>query len=470
MSNKSKIIPVILSGGSGTRLWPMSRKAYPKQLLKLVGDNTMLQETALRVGHLDAPIIVCNNDHRFMVAEQMQSVNITAESIILEPIARNTAPAIALAAIKAMQVDDEAIIAVFPADHLIKDVDAFRSALDLAIEQASADKLVTFGIVPDAPETGFGYIKAAKKEGDAAVEGFVEKPDLATAKEYVACGEYFWNSGMFVFKAKVFLSELEKNQPAMVTACMAAIDKAQEDLDFLRVDEKSFAQSPDDSIDYAVMEKTAKAWMVPLDAKWSDLGSWSSLWEVSEKDANQNVALGDVIVEDCAGCLFQSETQLIAAIGLEDIVVIDTQDAVLVAHKDRVQDVKKVVDKLKETGRTEHLLHREVFRPWGSYDSIENGERYQVKRIVVKPGCSLSLQMHHHRAEHWIVVSGTAEVEVDEVKRLLSENESVYIPLGAVHRLTNPGKLNLELIEVQSGSYLGEDDIVRFEDVYGRVK
>ncbi|NRB40074.1 MAG: mannose-1-phosphate guanylyltransferase/mannose-6-phosphate isomerase [Pseudomonadales bacterium] len=470
MTNKAKIFPVILSGGSGTRLWPMSRKAYPKQLLKLVGDNTMLQETALRVSHLDAPIIVCNNDHRFMVAEQMQSINVTAESIILEPVARNTAPAIALAAIKAMQVDGEAIIAVFPADHLIKDVDAFRNALDLAIEQAGEDKLVTFGIVPSAPETGFGYIKAAKKDGDAAVEGFVEKPDLATAKEYVASGDYFWNSGMFVFKAKVFLNELEKTQSAMVTACMAAVDRAQEDLDFLRVDEKAFAESPDDSIDYAVMEKTAKAWMVPLDAQWSDLGSWSSLWEVSEKDENQNVALGDVIMEDCSGCLFQSETQLIAAIGLEDIVVIDTKDAVLVAHKDRVQDVKKIVEQLKKSGRTEHLLHREVFRPWGSYDSIENGERYQVKRIVVKPGSSLSLQMHHHRAEHWIVVSGTAEVEVDKIKRLLTENESVYIPLGAVHRLSNPGKLNLELIEVQSGSYLGEDDIVRFEDVYGRVK
>ena len=466
----AKVIPVILSGGSGTRLWPMSRKAYPKQLLKLVGDNTMLQETALRFDHLDAPIIVCNNDHRFMVAEQLQSVGITAESIILEPVARNTAPAIALAAIKAMQVDDESVIAVFPADHLIKDLEAFRASLDLAIENAADDKLVTFGIVPDAPETGFGYIKAASKSGDAAVEAFVEKPDLATAQQYVDSGDYFWNSGMFVFKAKAFLNELEKNQPAMVAACMAAVDRAQEDLDFLRVDEKSFAESPDDSIDYAVMEKTDKAWMVPMDAQWSDLGSWSSLWEVSDKDANQNVALGDVIMEDCSGCLFQTEKQMIAAIGLEDIVVIDTKDAVLVARKDRVQDVKKIVDRLKKDGRSEHLLHREVYRPWGSYDSIENGPRYQVKRIVVKPGSSLSLQMHHHRAEHWIVVSGTAEVEVDKKKQLLTENESVYIPLGAVHRLTNPGKVELELIEVQSGSYLGEDDIVRFEDVYGRVE
>ena len=466
----AKVIPVILSGGSGTRLWPMSRKAYPKQLLKLVGENTMLQETALRVDHLDAPIIVCNNDHRFMVAEQLQSVGLTAESIILEPVARNTAPAIALAAIKAMQVDSEAIIAVFPADHLIKDVAAFRRSLDAAIKNAEDDKLVTFGIVPDAPETGFGYIKAASKTSDAAVEAFVEKPDLATAEAYVASGDYFWNSGMFVFKAKAFLAELEKNQPTMVSSCQAAVEKAQEDLDFLRVDEEAFAQSPDDSIDYAVMEKTDKAWMVPMDAQWSDLGSWSSLWEVSEKDDNQNVALGDVIMEDCSGCLFQSETQMIAAIGLEDIVVIDTKDAVLVARKDRVQDVKKIVDKLKQGGRSEHLLHREVYRPWGSYDCIENGERYQVKRIVVKPGSSLSLQMHHHRAEHWIVVSGTAEVEVDEKKQLLSENQSVYIPLGAVHRLTNPGKVQLELIEVQSGSYLGEDDIVRFEDVYGRVE
>ena len=464
----AKVIPVILSGGSGTRLWPMSRKAYPKQLLKLVGDNTMLQETALRVDHLDAPIIVCNNDHRFMVAEQLQAVGVSPESIILEPVARNTAPAIALAAIKAVQVDKDAIIAVFPADHLIKNVTAFRASLDAAIANASDEKLVTFGIVPDAAETGFGYIKAASKSSDAAVEAFVEKPDLATAEAYVASGDYFWNSGMFVFKAQLFLDELRTNQPEMVSACLAAVDKAAEDLDFLRVDEASFAASPDDSIDYAVMEKTDKAWMVPMDASWSDLGSWSSLWEVSEKDAQQNVALGDVVMEDCSGCLFQTETQMIAAIGLEDVVVIDTKDAVLVAKKDRVQEVKKIVDQLKSSGRSEHLLHREVYRPWGSYDSIENGERYQVKRIVVKPGSSLSLQMHHHRAEHWIVVSGTAEVEVDENKQLLSENESVYIPLGAVHRLTNPGKVALELIEVQSGSYLGEDDIVRFEDVYGR--
>ncbi|CAA0114646.1 Alginate biosynthesis protein AlgA [BD1-7 clade bacterium] len=465
----AKVIPVILSGGSGTRLWPMSRKAYPKQLLRLTGPNTMLQQTALRVTHLDDPIVVCNQDHRFMVAEQLQEVGISPSNIILEPVARNTAPAIALAAIKALQLDEQAIIAVFPADHLIKNQDTFAEAIDVAVNAASDGKLVTFGIVPNAPETGYGYIRSAG-EGASAVQGFVEKPNLETAQSYVDSGEYFWNSGMFVFKASAYLSELEKNQPAMVNACHAALDAAIEDLDFSRVDKDAFSQSPDDSIDYAVMEKTDAAWMVPLDADWSDVGAWSSLWEVMDKDASNNVSLGDVIAEDCSGCLFQSEDQLIAAIGLEDIVVIDTKDAVLVAKKDRVQDVKKIVEKLKSTDRSEHLLHREVYRPWGSYDSIENGERFQVKRITVKPGASLSLQMHHHRAEHWIVVEGTALVEVDEKHLMLTANQSVYIPLGSKHRLTNPGKIPLELIEVQSGTYLGEDDIVRYEDNYGRVE
>ena len=465
----AKVIPVILSGGSGTRLWPMSRKAYPKQLLRLAGPDTMLQQTALRVSHLDDPIIVCNQDHRFMVAEQLQEVGIKPASIILEPVARNTAPAIALAAIKACRFDEDAIIAVFPADHLIKNQDAFVDAMQVAVAAAESGKLATFGIVPTHPETGYGYIKASGS-GDSAVEAFVEKPDLETAQAYVDGGDYFWNSGMFVFQAKMYLEELSKTQPEMVSACQESLDIAIEDLDFTRVDLDRFSQSPDDSIDYAVMEKTDKAWMVPLAANWSDVGAWSSLWEVMDKDENANVSLGDVIAEDCSGCLFQSEDQLIAAIGLEDVVVIDTKDAVLVAKKDRVQDVKKIVEKLKSTDRSEHLLHREVYRPWGSYDSIENGDRYQVKRITVKPGASLSLQMHHHRAEHWIVVEGTAAVEVDERKLMLTANQSVYIPLGSTHRLTNPGKIPLELIEVQSGTYLGEDDIVRFEDNYGRVE
>ncbi len=466
----AKIIPVILSGGSGTRLWPLSRKSYPKQLLPLVGEKTMLQETLLRVAHLDAPIIVCNQDHRFMVAEQAQALGIKAESIILEPVARNTAPAIALAALKALPIDDDAIIAVFPADHVINNQQAFMQALDKAVTAASQGKLATFGIVPTKPETGYGYIKSASKESDAAVIEFVEKPDLETAQAYLESGDYFWNSGMFVFEAKTYLNELAKHYPETVEACSDALKSANTDLDFLRVEEERFAQAADESIDYAVMEKTGSAWMVPMDAGWSDVGAWSSLWDVSEKDENNNVVLGDVIIEDCQGCLFQSSEKLVAAIGLDDVVVINTKDAVLIAKKDRVQDVKSIVAQLKEKNRTEHLLHREVFRPWGSYDTIENGTHYQVKRISVKPGASLSLQMHYHRAEHWVVVEGSAIVTVDDKEMLLSANESIYIPLGSKHRLTNPGKIPLQLIEVQSGTYLGEDDIVRFEDLYGRTQ
>jgi len=473
------IIPVILSGGSGTRLWPMSRKAYPKQLLPLTGSKySMLQETALRVKKLAAPIIIANEDHRFMVAEQMQQITDKKLDILLEPIGKNTAPAIALAAFAALnrasstdQVDP--IIIVLPADHLIADEKAFHAALKVAVEAAAEEQLVTFGIVPTHPETGYGYIKAAskitnKEKTILPIEKFVEKPELAIAKKYLKNGNYYWNSGMFVFKASVYLAELEKYNRDILLSCQKAYEKAKIDLDFVRVDKTAFTQSPEDSIDYAVMEKTSNAVMVPLDAGWSDLGSWSSVWDVMRKDKTNNVVVDDVIVNDCNNSLFFAENHLIAAIGVDDLVVVDTTDALLISRKDRVQDVKKIVDQIKASKRTEHLIHRRVYRPWGSYEGIGEGKRYQVKRIIVKPGGSLSLQMHHHRAEHWIVVVGTAKVQKGSEEILLSENESIYIPLGEKHRLSNPGKLPLELIEVQSGEYLGEDDIVRFEDTYGR--
>ncbi len=466
----SNVIPVILSGGSGTRLWPLSRKSYPKQLLPLTGgEHSMLQETALRVTHLGAPIVVSNNDHRFMVAEQLNQVLDNKPDIILEPVGKNTAPAIALAAFAALERSSDAILVVLPADHLIPDQKAFHAALETAVNAASEGKLTTFGIVPDCAETGYGYIKATEEHnGVFALEKFVEKPDATTAQRYLDSGEYYWNSGMFVFKASTYLEELKNNQAQMHSICQQAFAKSEHDLDFIRVDKILFEQSPEDSIDYAVMEKTANAAMVPLDAGWSDLGSWSSLWEVMEKDKDGNVMIGDVIAEDCRNSFFQGDEHLVAAIGIENLVVVDTSDALLISTKDRVQDVKKIVDKIKSSDRSEHLLHRQVFRPWGSYEGIGEGSRYQVKRIIVKPGASLSLQMHHHRAEHWVVVVGTAQVQRGDEEILLSENQSVYIPLGEKHRLTNPGKMPLELIEVQSGEYLGEDDIVRFEDTYGR--
>ncbi len=469
------IFPVILSGGSGTRLWPLSRKHYPKQLLNLTGgEYTMLQETLLRVSHLDSPIIVCNEDHRFMVAEQCQYVGVRPEAIILEPLARNTAPAIALAALKAYSKCEDAIIAVFPADHVISNQESFEQSLNKAIEAASSGELITFGIVPNSPETGYGYIKANKSQPSEldvlSVESFVEKPDLDTAQAYLASGEYFWNSGMFVFKASAYLAALQEFAPDMHQTCEKSMSLATEDLDFTRVDKDCFAASPDDSIDYAIMEKASNVNVVPLDANWSDVGSWSSLWDIAEKDEDQNAHIGDVISIGSKNTLVHNTDKLVATIGLENVVIVDTKDALLVAHKDKVQSVKDIVGKLKAHNRSEPDIHREVHRPWGCYDSIDNGQRYQVKRITVKPGASLSLQMHHHRAEHWVVVSGTAIVQVGEQEQMVSENQSVYIPIGEKHRLTNPGKLSLELIEVQSGSYLGEDDIVRFEDVFGRVK
>ena len=480
MSSKAKkapvVFPVILSGGSGTRLWPVSRKSFPKQLLSLTGEKlSMLQETVQRVGDYRDMIVVANEDHRFLVAEQLHQLNQKAD-IILEPAGKNTAPAIALAALAAIKKHPDAIIAVLPADHRIEKTKVFKQALKTAIAAAQQGQLVTFGIVPAHPETGYGYIKAAKQKNAAAmqnvlaIEEFVEKPNLVTAKKYVKSGKYFWNSGMFVFKASVYLAELQQHAPEILKHCRDAFDKAQHDLDFIRVDKTAFMKSPEDSIDYAVMENTSRAAMVPLDAGWSDLGSWSSVWEVMKKDKHNNVIVGDVLAEDSSNSLFFAEDHLIAAIGVENLVVIDTSDALLIARQDRVQDVKKIVDKIKGNKRSEHLTHRRVYRPWGSYEGIGEGKRYQVKRIIVKPGASLSLQMHHKRAEHWVVVVGTARVQRGNEELILKENESIYIPLGEKHRLSNPGKEPLELIEVQSGGYLGEDDIIRFEDHYGRHK
>ncbi|AIY64599.1 mannose-1-phosphate guanylyltransferase/mannose-6-phosphate isomerase [Pseudoalteromonas piratica] len=462
------VYPVILSGGSGTRLWPLSRKHYPKQFLKLTSDYTMVQETALRLKGLNNPIAVCNEAHRFIIAEQLNEIGQSPSAVILEPVARNTAPAIALAALKASELNENAVLVILAADHVINDTVGFQKAVEAAIKEAENDSLVTFGVVPEKPEAGFGYIQAQVEGQLSAIKRFVEKPDLETAKQYVESGDYYWNSGMFVFKAKSFLEELSEHDPDMYQTVKRAFEQASCDLDFTRIPKEEFALCPDNSIDYAVMEKTQKGMVLPISVGWNDVGSFSALWEVLNKDNNGNANLGDVKNIDSENCLVQSENQFVATIGVKDLVVIGTKDSILVAHKDRVQDVKKVVQYMSDTERCEHLLHREVHRPWGKYDSVDNGERYQVKRITVKPGASLSKQMHHHRAEHWIVVSGTAIVEVDEKETLLSENQSIYIPLGSVHRLTNPGKVNLELIEVQSGSYLGEDDIVRFNDVYGR--
>ncbi|KPV96540.1 Mannose-1-phosphate guanylyltransferase 1 [Pseudoalteromonas sp. P1-9] len=428
----------------------------------------MLQETALRLKGFNNPIAVCNESHRFILAEQLSGIGKKPSALILEPVARNTAPAIALAAFQAQKMNDDAILVVLAADHVISDEDAFQKAVELAVSEAEKGSLVTFGVVPNKAETGFGYIQATEKEGVSAIKRFVEKPDFETAASYVDSGDYFWNSGMFVFKASSFLNELKEHNSDMFDAVNASLDNADSDLDFIRVKTDDFAKSPSDSIDYAIMEKTSNGVVLPINVGWSDVGSFSALWEVLDKDENGNVGLGDIKYIDSKNCLVQSENQFVATIGVEDIVVVGTKDSVLVTKRDRVQDVKAVVSHLEATGRTEHLLHREVHRPWGKYDSIDNGNRYQVKRITVKPGASLSKQMHHHRAEHWIVVSGTAIVEINDKETLLCENQSIYIPLGATHRLTNPGKVQLELIEVQSGSYLGEDDIVRFKDEYGR--
>ncbi len=463
------LVPVIMAGGSGTRLWPLSRSLYPKQFLPLASDKTMLQETILRLSGLETapPVTICNEEHRFIVAEQLKNID-RLGPIILEPEGRNTAPAVALAAYVVVDQNDP-LLMVLAADHVIHDEMAFTDAIKKAIPLAYQGKLVTFGIVPQSAQTGYGYIERGKSVGSGfEVNKFVEKPNKETAQAYIDSKNYYWNSGMFLFRASRYLEELKRHRPDMAAACRASLDGTTTDLDFIRVNNDEFLKCSEDSIDYAVMEKTRDAVVVPLDAGWSDIGSWSALWDITEKDGNGNAIRGDVITEATKNSLVYGGERLIATLGLEDIVIVDTKDAVMVAHKDKVQDVKEIVKRLKADARSELQLHREVYRPWGKYDSIDKGERYQVKRITVKPGAKLSVQMHHHRAEHWIVVSGTAEVTNGDKIFLLAENESTYIPIGVVHALKNPGKKPLELIEVQSGSYLGEDDIVRFEDLYGR--
>jgi mannose-1-phosphate guanylyltransferase/mannose-1-phosphate guanylyltransferase/mannose-6-phosphate isomerase len=467
------IVPVILAGGSGTRLWPLSRALYPKQLIDIYNENTLLQNTLLRLDTaLGAPVVVCNQAHRFMTAEQMRKINITPRSIILEPVGRNTAPAIALAAIQQLAKGVDPVLLVLPADHTIEDTALFHEKIIQGRAYAEAGYLITFGIVPDSPETGYGYIKkGADLDGQTQafhIDGFVEKPDQTLARKYLDSGEYCWNSGMFMFKASVIVDQLAAFAPQMLEICQAVMKSSTQDLDFLRLDPDLFETIPADSVDYAVMEKTRKGVMIPLAAGWNDLGSFDALWQTGQKDGDGNVLKGDTLVHGVKKTYINAQSRLVAAIGLEAFVVVETADAVLVAPRDQVQDVKKIVRQLKAENRGESLTHRVVYRPWGSYETVDASHRFQVKRITVKPGAKLSLQKHYHRAEHWTVVSGTAIVTRGEKQILLKEDESTYIPLGTVHRLENPGRIPLELIEVQSGAYLGEDDIVRLDDVYGR--
>jgi len=475
--------PVILCGGSGTRLWPLSREQYPKQLLALVGTDTLLQATVRRVDKAQAtaggtilpPIVVANEDYRFITAEQMQQAGVVPGAIILEPVGRNTAPALTLAALCALQGGGDPILAVMPADHVITDVEAFRNAVRQGAVHAEAGNVVTFGIRPAFPETGYGYIQASKalpmQDGAREINAFVEKPDRETATRYVSSGDYFWNSGIFIMRASVWISQLGTTRSDIVETCRAAFSARASDRDFLRVGKEAFTACPADSIDYAVMEKLPAGLgiVIPLDAGWSDVGAWDALWHLCDKDGDRNVLQGDVIAVGARDTLAIAHSRLVTLVGVSETVVVETPDAVLVAHKNRMQQVKDLVVRLKREGRAEADVHRKVYRPWGHYDGIDAGNRFQVKRIVVKPGAALSLQMHHHRAEHWVVVRGTAQVTRGDETFLVSENESTYIPIGTKHRLENPGKVPLEIIEVQSGAYLGEDDITRFDDAYGRI-
>ncbi|WP_192892177.1 mannose-1-phosphate guanylyltransferase/mannose-6-phosphate isomerase [Vibrio bathopelagicus] len=494
------ILPVILAGGSGSRLWPLSRELYPKQFLNIAGEQSMLQQTLQRLqgleGHLKgnecaAPLIICNEEHRFIAAEQARSANIQHSGILLEPVGRNTAPAIALAALQALdksthneQDASDPILLVLAADHHIANTSEFQQVISRGVDYAKQGKLVTFGITPDAPETGYGYIKQGEplsplvqtdtnaKELSAhhayAIECFVEKPDQATAQECIRSGLYLWNSGMFMFRASRYLEELSEHHPEILAACKLALSKQNTDLDFIRIDADAFKNSPSDSIDYAVMEKTSHAAVIPMDVGWNDIGSWSAIWDVSEKDEHNNVIEGDVLTVDSQHNYIHAENKLVATVGVDNLIIVETKDAILVANKDKVQGVKSIVSQLNQTGRTEHVHHREVFRPWGKYDVIDLGKRDKVKRITVKAGHRLSLQMHHHRAEHWVVVAGTAKVTNDDKTYLIKEDQSTYIPLGHVHSLENPGEVPLEMIEVQTGSHLSEDDIIRYQDSYGR--
>ena len=468
-------VPVILSGGSGTRLWPVSRESFPKHLWPLVSNHSLIQETALRAtgAGFAPPVVVCNEAHRFLIAEQLREAGIEGARIVLEPVGRNSAPAIAAAAVLVAETDPDAVLWMMAADSAITRPQALQAALAVAQQAARAGHIVTFGMQPDHAETGYGYIEVGPElpgcPGAHAVARFLEKPDAATASAFVAGGRHLWNSGMFVFTAGALLAELATHAPEVLAAVREAVARRRTDLDFIRLDPAAFAACPNISLDYAVAERTSHAAVVPADLGWSDVGSWAALWDLGAKDANGNVAVGDVLLEDSANCYARSDGMLTAVLGLENVVVVTTENAVLAMHKDRAQDVKKVVERLRKAGRTEGTTHNRCYRPWGFYESLINGERFQVKRIVVKPGEKLSLQKHFHRAEHWVVVAGTAVVTRDEDRIMLRENESVYLPLGCVHRLENPGRIPLTLIEVQVGSYLGEDDIVRFEDTYGRA-